>query len=111
VRGITNQETLSPFLDRGGPASSAPNPQRERDYVPVILELFDRSWVRAKLSLPTIREGPRVRPYDLFERPTERTMRFIDAEITSDRGVIRTKSLIILKEAIMFMYEESDEIG
>jgi hypothetical protein len=113
VLGIVDREMLSPFLDRGGGGSPAspPTAQRERDYIPVVLELFDRTWIRAKLSLPTIREGPRVRPYDLFERPTERTMRFVDAEITSERGVIRTKSLIVLKEAVMFMYEQSEAEG
>jgi hypothetical protein len=112
VLGISQTEMLSPFLDRGaGQPITPPSPQRERDYIPVVLELFDRTWIRAKLSLPTIKDGPRVRPYDLFERPTERTMRFIDAEITGERGVTRTKSLIVLKEAIMFMYEQSDEGG
>jgi hypothetical protein len=112
MRRLINQEMLSPFMDRGGPGAGTPTAQRDRDYIPVVLELFDRTWVRAKLSLPTIREGPRVRPYDLLERPTERTMRFIDVEITTERGsVIRTKSIIILKEAIMLMYEQADEEG
>ena len=111
VLGITDKETLSPYLDRGVglPPVTPPAPQRERDYVPVVLALLDRTWIRAKLSMPVIRDGPRARPYDLFDRPTERTMRFVDAEITSERGAIRTKSLIVLKEAVMFMYEAADE--
>ncbi len=111
MRRLIDQEMLSPFMDRGGPGTAPPTAQRERDYIPVVLELFDRTWIRAKLSLPIIREGPRVRPYDLLERPTERTLRFVDVEITTERGVVRTKSIIIQKEAIMLMYEQADEEG
>ena len=111
------RELLSPFLDRGGGSSSGGNPAipspmgpyRDREYVPVVMALRERMWLRGRLSMPSVREGPRVRPYDLFDRPTERTLRLIDVEVTTDSGTVRTKSIVVSKDAVMFMYEEVDE--